>query len=127
MTIVGMQKDEKNDCSIEGLNYNVRVDLLRAQEDSFKECACLALNVDSAFWRAEEGTQGASYTSRSSESGPTPMEIGNVQSCLIPSLQPSTGRERRIQKRTHDLPDIESDENLETTIGRLTIRNSSQK
>lgn len=80
LNIGGMQEDEKIDRFIEGLKFDVWVELLKARAESFEKCARLALSVDNAFWKAGRRSQGPNDTRCTSGSGPTLMEIGTVQS-----------------------------------------------
>lgn len=82
LAIPGMSEGEKLDRFIEGLKYPVRVEVLKTHSDSFEECARIALNVDSAIWRASSGSRadGAQGNRGStSNSMPTPMEVGNTE------------------------------------------------
>lgn len=76
-----MHEDEKIDRFLQGLKYNIRVEVLKSQADTFDACARIALNVDSALWRASGrnafGDRQNAFTS--SQNQATPMEIGNVQ------------------------------------------------
>lgn len=89
LTIPGMQEDEKVDRIIEGLKFNIRVEVLKAQADTLDECARVALNIDSAIWRA--GTVGHS----SALDGPMPMEIGNVQGTSHGKLSKAQREQRK--------------------------------
>lgn len=81
LMIGDMHEGEKVDRFVDGLKYNVRVEVLKTNCSSFEECARLALNVDSAIWRARRGNSGFHYTNnRVGDAGPTPMEIGNLNS-----------------------------------------------
>ena len=54
----------------------------------------MALNIDSAIWRARSGNTGFRYpVNQSRESGPVPMEIGNFNS------GPSTRAVREQRKK----------------------------
>lgn len=61
-TMPRMQKDEKVDIFIEGLNFNIRVEVLKAQVETPDECAHVALNIDSEIWMDwKDGTSFAFY------------------------------------------------------------------
>lgn len=77
---------------VDGLKYNVRVEVLKTNCNSFEECARLALNVDSAIWRARRGISGFHYNNNNGNE-PTPMEIGNINS------GPSTRAQREQRKK----------------------------
>lgn len=79
--IVDINEGEKVDRFVDGLKFNVRVEVLKTNCTSFEECARIALNIDSAIWRARRGQVG-SYSNSFENSGPTPMEIGNVTRTL---------------------------------------------
>lgn len=72
-----MSEREKVDRFTNGLKYNFKIEVLKSSSDSFEDCARIALNMDGAIWRANRGHFG--YQSDASESGPTPMEIGNIK------------------------------------------------
>lgn len=82
LTIPGISDEEKAARFIDRLKREIRVEVLKSQADSFKERARVALNINSALWRAVHGSAyqiKLSFTSFSnSNSGPIPMEIGNI-------------------------------------------------
>lgn len=73
-----MQEDEKMDRFIEGLKYDIKVEVLKFQVDNFDECAKVALNIDSVIWRAQKGGP-SDRDSSVPYSRNDPMEIGNLQ------------------------------------------------
>lgn len=75
LMIGDMNDGEKVDRFVDGLKYNVRVEVLKTNCNSFEECARVALNIESAIWRARRGNSGNSFVTPI-HSGPTPMEIG---------------------------------------------------
>lgn len=79
LMISDINDGEKLDRFLDLLKDNVRVEVLKKNSTSFEECARLALNVDSAIWRARRSTPGFHYN-KNNVSEPTPMEIGNVNS-----------------------------------------------
>lgn len=81
LMINDVSEGEKVDRFVDGLKYNVRVELLEMNCVSFEESARIALNVDSAIWGARRGTTGnRSYGDASYSTVPTRMEVGNVNS-----------------------------------------------
>lgn len=94
LAISGMTDEEKMDRFIEGLKHSIRIEVLKAQVDTFEDCARVALNIDSAIWRAGKGT-GQTFGNRSGDEGPTPMEIGNVEG----SSNPRTKAQREQRRK----------------------------
>lgn len=81
LMIGDMNDGEKVDRFVDGLKYQVRVEVLKTNCGTFEDCARVALNVDSALWRARRTNPVGNYAhSPATTSGPTPMEIGNVSS-----------------------------------------------
>lgn len=79
LMIGDMNEGEKVDRFVDGLKYNVRVEVLKSNCNSFEECARLALNVDSELWIARRGNPGFHFNNNNqSNADPTPMEIGNI-------------------------------------------------
>lgn len=68
---------EKLDRFVEGLKYDVIVEVLKSSRNSFEEAVHMALSIHSAIWRAKKGTGAFSPVSTHSKT-PTPMEIGNI-------------------------------------------------
>lgn len=67
-----MQEDEKVERFIKGVKYNIRVEVLKVRAQTLDKCTRVALNIESAIWRA-----GANSI-LSTNDGPTPMEVGNI-------------------------------------------------
>lgn len=88
-----MSDEEKTDRFIEGLRHSIRLEVLKAQVKIFEETARIALNIDSAIWRAGKGK--SSYEGNRYTEGPTPMEIGNVEG----SNDPRTKAQREQRKK----------------------------
>lgn len=80
LTIGDMHESEKVGRFVDGLKYNLRVEILKANCNSFEEFARMALNVDSAIGRARKGNLGHYYITSKSSDGPVLMEIGNNNS-----------------------------------------------
>lgn len=78
LMIGNMLEDEKLDRFVEGLKYQVKVEVLKMNCSTFDDCARVALNVDSALWRARKESFGLFSNHGNHNSGPNPMEIGNV-------------------------------------------------
>ena len=78
LMIADMHEGEKLDKFVEGLKYNVRVEVLKSGCNQFEECARMALNVDSAIWGARRTLEPFTPTRQNAGSTHTPMEIGNV-------------------------------------------------
>lgn len=96
LTIPGMHEDEKIDRFLEGLKYNIRVEVLKAQVNTFDECARVALNIYSALWRAKKQSCGSQ-----SDHVPSAMEIGNV-------LKAQHGKRSKCQRKQRQ-KDMESE------------------
>lgn len=79
LTINGMNDEEKADRFKQGLKYNVRVEVLKARVESFEDCAQVALNVDSAMWRAGEGAPSISYNNNEEQATPWKLAIFNTE------------------------------------------------
>lgn len=62
---------------IDGIKYNDMVEVLKSTCDSFEECVCIALRIDSAISRANKGQHGG-FQSSSTHGGPWPVKICNV-------------------------------------------------
>lgn len=85
-----MHDDEKMQGSIQGLKYNMRDEVSKAQAESSEECAQIALNVQSAISRAREGSFYFKQLDFN-KSVTTPMKIGNMQHGKLSKAQ----REKR--------------------------------
>lgn len=48
--ISDINEGKKLDHFVDGLKYNVKVEVLKSSCSSLKECAGIALNIDSAIW-----------------------------------------------------------------------------
>lgn len=70
---------KKVDRFVDGLKFNVKVEVLKTNCSSFEECARIALNIDSAIWRARRGPSAFQYGNHG-KSESTPMEIGKMTS-----------------------------------------------
>lgn len=57
LAIPGMSIGKKLDSFIEGMKYPVTAEVLKTHSDSFEECACIVLNVDSPIWGASSGSR----------------------------------------------------------------------
>lgn len=77
LMIGDISEGEKIDRFVEGLKYNVKIEVMKSSVNSFEESARIALNIDSAIWRARRSTSGF-HPHTPNVGGPTPMEIGNV-------------------------------------------------
>lgn len=92
-----MHEGENIDRFVDGLKYNVRVEVLKSNCSTFEECARVALNVDSALWRARKGNPVNYSNNYSSEA--TPMEIGNISR----TNPPLTKAQKEQRKKDRDL------------------------
>lgn len=73
----GMSEGEKLDHFVDGLKYNVKIEVMKANCNFFEECSKIALNVDSVIWRAKKGLpDNPSFSSELSK--PSPMEVENL-------------------------------------------------
>lgn len=90
LMVVDVSEGEKIDLFTNRLKYKVKIEVLKSSSDSFEECSRIDLNMDSAIWRVNRGNFG--YQSGTSESGPTPMKIGNVNGVMSNAL---TGQRKR--------------------------------
>lgn len=54
----GMHKDEKIDRFLEKLKFNIQLEPLKTQVDTFDEGARVALSINSALWRANSQLYG---------------------------------------------------------------------
>ena len=77
LVIPDFHQSEKLDKFISGLKYSVRVEVLKSNLETFEDAAKVALRVDSVLWNS--GHRRTSSVRSTPETGPTPMEIGNVQ------------------------------------------------
>lgn len=90
LAIANMSDEEKMDRFIGGLKHSIRIEVLKSQPENFEDCARIALNVDSAIWRAGKGP----HVGQSSGSeGPSLMEIGNTDT------QPRTKAQREQRRK----------------------------
>lgn len=96
LQIGDMNEGEKVDRFVEGLKFNVRVEVLKTNSNSFEECARIALNVDSAIWRAKGGPSIFHHNSFDKR-GPTAMEIGNIN-----GVPPSKAQREQRKKDLED-------------------------
>lgn len=80
LMIDDINESEKVDRFINGLKYFVKVEVLKNSVSSFEECAQMALNIDSAIWRARITNSEFNANRPTDRDGPTPMEIGNMNS-----------------------------------------------
>lgn len=71
-----MNEDEEMDCSVQRLKYRERVEVLKAQFESYENCENMALNVDSAIIRVGEGRFYYNQLSFN-DNGVVTVEIGN--------------------------------------------------
>lgn len=78
-----INKGEKLDRFVDGLKYIVKMEIMKTNCNSFEECARMALNIDSAIWRARRPTGFFSPDN----SGTTTMEIGNVTGSRVTNAQ----------------------------------------
>lgn len=76
-----------NERFIDGLKHEVRIEVLKSQFNSFDECARIALNVDNAIWKTSNSELSGARHYEKSQSGPSPMEIGNVHLGRITKAQ----------------------------------------
>lgn len=76
LLIGDINEGEKLNRFVDGLKYNVKVEIMKTNYNSFEQCARMALNIDSAIWRARRIQAG--LFSGQERNNPTPMEIGNV-------------------------------------------------
>lgn len=97
LMIGNTNEGEKLDRFIDGLKYQVKVEVLKANCESFEDCARVALNIDSAIWRAKRGPNGFYNNSQDYGNTPVPMEIGNV------NAGPSKSHQEQQQQRKRDL------------------------
>jgi len=74
ISIPNMSEDEKLDKFCAGLKPNIRLEVLKAGPSNMDDASRIALNVDSALYGI-----GMFSSNSSNSSGPTPMDIGNVE------------------------------------------------
>lgn len=77
LTVPDITDDEKWDKFCNGLKYEIRLEIMKANVSTFDEAAQIALRVDSALWGANMGRHLDNCST--SRNFPTPMEIGNVE------------------------------------------------
>lgn len=73
----GYQRRRKIGLFLDGLNYQLKIEILEENCETFEGCACMALFVDSAIWRAKKGSMRL-YPGHKEHSWPTKMETGNI-------------------------------------------------
>lgn len=96
LMISNISEDEKTDKFVSGLKYDLKLEVLKSRCNSFEECARMALSVDSAIWGAK--TNSFSQFHQAARTGPTPMEIGNVNAASS-SMTPREQRRQDLSRR----------------------------
>ena len=74
LTIPEMSELEQVDRFCQGLEPQIRLEVLKAEARTIIDASRIALNVDSVLWGA-----GVHSFQRQRYTGPTPMEIGNIE------------------------------------------------
>lgn len=97
LMISDMNESEKVDRFLNGLKYQVKVEVMKNGVNSFEECARMAVNVDSAIWGARMSQNGFNTNHSTDRDGTTLMDIGNINSRN--SSNASRGRRTRNDKQ----------------------------
>lgn len=103
LMIGDMPEGENVHCFVDGLQYNVRVEIMKSNYNSFENCPRLALNLDSVFWRALRRNSSFNFNSTNAPSNrynPTVMEIGNINGNHFTKRQ-GEQRKNDIELRTY--------------------------
>lgn len=77
ITIPNINEDEKLDKFCAGLKPMIRLEVLKSGPENVDQAARVALNVDSAIFGVGQSSSG--FASGGNDSGPQPMDIGNVE------------------------------------------------
>lgn len=85
-----MDENEKIDHVLDRLYYNTQAEILKVQVDAFDECPRVALDIDSALWRANNQSYGFQSDHR-----PSPMMIGNAQKARHKKISKSQREQRQ--------------------------------